>query len=71
MKTKETLTGVTNVLRTHIHSEPDTNSEIVCKVRYLTEVLIDLDSSTTDFYKVYTAMGSEGFCRKDLVTIKQ
>lgn len=70
MKTKEMLTGVTNVLRTHIHSEPDTNSEVICKVRYLTEVVIDPDSSTTDFYKVYTAMGSEGFCQKDQITIK-
>jgi hypothetical protein len=70
MKTEEMLTGVTNVLRTHIHTEPDLNSEIVCKVRYLTEVMIDLVSSTKDFYKVYTAMGTEGFCEKDLITVK-
>lgn len=70
MKTEEMLTGVTNVLRTHIHAEPDLTSEVVCKVRYLTEVKIDLESSTEDFYKVYTAMGSEGFCQKEQLTIK-
>ena len=69
MKTEEMLTGVTNVIRAHIHSEPDLNSEIVCKVRYLTEVEIDMNSSTEEFYKVYTAMGSEGFCQRDQLTI--
>ena len=70
MKTEEMLTGVANCLRLHIHTEPDLNSEIVCKVRYLTEVMIDPDNSTKDFYKIYTAMGTEGFCQKDLLTIK-
>ena len=69
MKTEEMLTGVTNVIRAHIHAEPDLKSEIVCKVRYLTEVVIDPESSTEDFYKVYTAMGSEGFCKKDQLTL--
>lgn len=63
-------TGVANCLRLHIHSKPDLNSEIVCKVRYLTEVEVDRKNSTEDFYKVYTAIGAEGFCQKDLVTIK-
>lgn len=70
MKTEEMLTGVVNCLRLHIHAEPDENSEIVCKVRYLTEVMIDPVNSTKDFYKIYTAIGAEGFCLKEHVTIK-
>lgn len=70
MKTEDMLIGVANCLRLHIHSEPSTDSEIVCKVRYLTEVVIDLDKSTEDFYKICTAIGAEGFCQKELVTIK-
>jgi hypothetical protein len=62
--------GIVNCLRLHIHSEPNIESEIVCKVRYLTEVEIDLKESTKDFYKIYTAIGVEGFCQKDLITIK-
>ena len=62
--------GYVNCLRLHVHSEPRLDSEIVCKIRYLTEVLIDLDQSTEDFYKIYTAIGAEGFCQKELVTIK-
>lgn len=71
MKSKNIPTGFANCLRLHIHSEPDLESEIVCKVRYLTEVAIDLENSTCEFYKVYTATGAEGFCEKDFVTIKQ
>lgn len=63
-------TGIVNCLRLHIHVEPDLNSEIVCKVRYLTEVEIDKEKSTENFYKIYTAIGAEGFCQKELITIK-
>lgn len=63
-------TGFANCLRLHIHAEPRLDSEIVCKVRYLTEVVIDEKNSTEDFYKIYTAIGAEGFCSKDLITTK-
>lgn len=65
------MTGIANCLRLHIHSEPNTDSEIVCKVRYLTELYIDVDESTEDFYKVCTAIGAEGFCQKELVIIQE
>ena len=70
MKTEEMLIGYVNCLRLHVHTEPDLNSEIICKVRYSTEVMIDPVNSTKDFYKIYTAIGAEGFCQKDLLTIK-
>lgn len=69
MKTETMPIGVVNYLRLHIYSEPNLESEIICKIRYSTEVVIDLDNSTDDFYKIYTAIGAEGFCQKDLVTI--
>lgn len=68
---EDTQIGVVNCLRLHIFSEPNLASEVVCKVRYLTEVAIDLNSSTEEFYKIYTAIGAEGFCKKDLITIKR
>lgn len=70
MKTEDMPIGVVNCLRLHIHSEPSIDSEIVCKVRYATEVVVDPDNSTEEFYKVYTAIGAEGFCEKELVIIK-
>ena len=71
MKTEDMPIGFVNCLRLHVHSEPSTDSDIVCKLRYLTELVIDMDNSTEDFYKIYTAIGAEGFCQKGLVTIKQ
>ena len=70
MKTEGMPVGQVNCLRLHIYSEPNENSDIVCKTRYLTDVAIDLDNSTEEFYKIYTAIGAEGFCLKKYVTIK-
>lgn len=69
MKTEDMLIGVVNCLRLRIYSEPSTDSEIVCKVRYATELEIDPVESAEVFYKVYTAIGAEGFCQKELITI--
>ena len=63
--------GIVNCLRIHVFAEPTADSEIVCKLRYLTEIEIDLENSTENFYKIYTAIGAEGFCQKDLVILKQ
>lgn len=70
MNTENLQSGFVNCLRLHIHSEPDLKSEVICKIRYLTEVMVDLNSSTEDFYKIHTAIGAEGFCEKYLITIK-
>lgn len=58
-------------LRLHIYSKPDVDSEVVCKVRYLTDLIISLAESTEDFYKVYTATGASGYCKKDQVFVKE
>jgi len=71
MKEKNQITGVANCIRLHIHAEPSLDSEIVCKVRYLTELVIDETASTDEFYKVFIATGAEGYCEKDYVTIKR
>lgn len=70
MKAETMPAGIVNCLRLSIYYEPDLDSEIICKVRYLTEVKMDLDESTDNFYKVYTAIGVEGFCLKEFVTVK-
>lgn len=63
-------TGFVNCLRIHVFAKPSVESDIVCKLRYLTELMIESESSTGDFYKVYTAIGAEGYCLKEFVTIK-
>lgn len=70
METEGMLIGVVTCLRLHIYSEPNLDSDVVCKIRYATEVEVDLNNSTEDFYKIYTAIGAEGFCRKEFISIK-
>lgn len=70
MKAENKQIGIVNCLRLHVLAEPDLDSETVCKLRYLTEVEIDPNESTECFYKIYTAIGAEGFCLKDQITIK-
>ena len=45
-----------NCLRLHVFEKPSVDSEVVCKLRYLTELEVDLEASTEGFYKVYTAI---------------
>ena len=70
MKTENMPIGVVTCFGLPVYSEADMSSEIICKVRYLSEVMIDPDMSTADFYKVYTAVGVEGFCQKDFICYK-
>lgn len=70
MKTEDMQRGVVECLRLHVFEKPSVDSEIVCKLRYLTEVLIDTEHSTKDFYKIYTAIGAEGFCLEEFVVTK-
>lgn len=70
MKMQDMPIGVVDCLRLHVYSKPSLDSDVVCKIRYLTEVMIDKGASTEDFYKIYTAIGAEGFCQKDLLIIK-
>ena len=62
--------GFVNSLRLHVYTEPTQDSEVVCKLRYLTEVEVDLKHSTEEYYKIYTAIGAEGFCQKDHIILK-
>ena len=70
MKMQDMPIGVVDCLRLHVYSAPSPDSDVVRKLRYLTDVMVDTGASTEDFYKIYTAIGAEGFCQKDLLIIK-
>lgn len=71
MRLEDMRAGVVTCLRLYIFAEPDTDSEIVCKIRYLTDVLVDLDKSTDKFYKIYTVIGASGYCIKEHIIFKK
>lgn len=67
----ELKTGVVTCLRLHVLTEARCDADVVCKLRYLTEVLISEEESTDDYYKIYTAIGAEGYCDKNSVEIRK
>lgn len=64
-------TGVVNTLRLHILSEPRSDADVVCKVRYLTELRIVDEMPGSDYVKVCIAIGAEGYCDRSLVKIRK
>ena len=62
---------VTNCKKLNIREEPRIDATVVCEVDYLTELTIDENESTEEFYKVFTAAGIEGFCMRNFITIQK
>lgn len=67
----ETLIGVvSDCSKLNVRKEPVITSEPVCVVPVKSVLLVDPDSSTDEWYKVYTEAGMEGYCMKKYVTVK-
>lgn len=70
-KTKKPLRGVTTkTFLLNVRKEPDVNSEIVHRLSYSSEVFIDEENSTDEWYKIRTKNGVEGFCMKVYIFVK-
>ena len=61
---------VTNCTKLNVRKEAKKDAEVVCVINKGTELALDLDTSTEDFYKVSTSNGVEGYCVKDFIEIK-
>lgn len=53
----------------NVRQYPNLHADILCCLAENTEVEIDEDKSTTDFYSICTPAGREGFCLKKFVEI--
>lgn len=62
---------VTNCLYLNVRKRPDINADVAVVIDALTQVCVDLDASTEDFYKVRTSDGVEGFCMKKYITLSE
>lgn len=61
---------VTDCMRLSVLEEPDDDSEVICRIDALSEVIVDESESTELFYKVCTSAGAEGFCPKKFIAIR-
>ena len=50
---------------------PDINADVAVVIDALTQVCVDLDASTEDFYKVRTSDGVEGFCMRKYIALSK
>lgn len=66
----KTVGFVDNCECLRVRKESNVDSEELCIINKLSEVVIDLDNSTDYFYKVTTSEGVEGYCMKKFITIK-
>ena len=55
--------------RLNVRKAPKPRAEVVCEIYANTEVEIDEDNSTVDFYKIFTASGIEGYCVKTYIDV--
>lgn len=62
---------VTDCFKAEVYNDADLDSEIICEIPCLSEVMVDENSSTNDFYKIYLCAGIEGFCLKRYIAIEQ
>ena len=51
----------------NVRKEPKADAAIVCAIAGNTELVINVNDSTEDFYKICTASGIEGFCMKKFI----
>lgn len=67
----KTVTGfVTNCSKLNVRVNPDVTAEVVCILDSATEVVINLDNSTNEWFSICTAAGVEGFCMRKFVNAK-
>lgn len=69
-ETVQIIGVVTGCSRLKVRQEPNTDADVIGVIEEGTEVEIDEEKSTSDFYKVYTAVGFVGFCMKKFIKIK-
>lgn len=62
--------NVVDCKRLRIRKSPDADSAVLKEIENGTEVMIDLECSTGDFYSIVTESGVEGFCMKKFIKIQ-
>ena len=60
---------VTDCICLNVRKQPDIHADVVVIIDALTQVFVDLDASTEDFYKVTISDGAEGFCMRKYIAL--
>lgn len=68
---KATIGVVTDCTNLYLREEPEARGKVLSILPALTEVEVDMDNSTNDFYKICTSTGVRGFCMKKYIAIRR
>lgn len=58
---------VVDCVKLNVRKMPNRNSDVLAEVKAGSEVMIDEENSTYEFYKVCTESGIEGYCMKNFI----
>lgn len=53
-----------------MRAKPEADAEIISVMSAGVELLVCMDESTDEFYKVFNELGGAGYCKREFVTIK-
>ena len=67
---KPVFTAIVTANKLNIRKAPSKGAEVLTIVDKNTEVEIDLDYESSEWFKVVTAAGAEGYCMREFVEIK-
>ena len=62
---------VTECVKLNIRETPSADGDVVAIINLLTDVVVDLEDSTDEFYKISTATGVKGFCMKKYIALRR
>lgn len=64
----ETVEGVVvNCAKLNVRTEPSIDGDVVCVLDVTSEIEINLDKSTREWFNICTASGVEGYCMRKFV----
>jgi ABC-type molybdenum transport system ATPase subunit/photorepair protein PhrA len=69
IKVNKTIGVVSGCQRLNVRGEASADAEVVSAITENSEVIIDEEASTEDFYKVCTTAGVEGYCMRQYISI--
>ena len=65
----EPMFGLVICKMLNVREAPDTEADVLTVLHKDSEVMIDMNQSTDEFYSVCTETGVEGFCMKEFINV--
>lgn len=69
VETQQTIGTVVDCAKLAVRKSPVSGAEMIATLDASTRVMVDIENSTVNYYKVYTEAGVEGYCVKDYIAV--